>query len=62
MIAVHAVLWGWCLSVDEHIQGSTPALAIHGSVITPTPKYTLIIGAFSKSYKNHSEQKLFFVF
>ncbi len=41
---VPTVLRGKCLSVDEPIQGSTPALAILGSLITPTPKCSLIIG------------------
>ena len=41
---VPTVLRGKCLSVDEPIQGSTPALAILGSLTTPTPKYSLIIG------------------
>ena len=36
---VPTVLRGKCLSVDEPIQGSTPALAI-----TPTPKCSSIIG------------------
>ena len=39
----HVVLRGKCLSVDEPIQGSTPALAILGSLTTLTPKYSLII-------------------
>ena len=43
---VPTVLRGKCLSVDEPIQGSTPALAILGSLITPTPKCSLIIGVF----------------
>ena len=38
-----AVLRGKCLSVDEPIQGSTPALAILGSLTTLTPKYSLTI-------------------
>ena len=37
------VLRGKCLSVDEPIQGSTPALAILGSLTTLTPKHSLII-------------------
>ena len=41
---VHVVLRGQCLSVDEPIQGSTPALVIHDSLVTPTPKYSLSIG------------------
>ena len=40
---VPAALRGKCLSVDEPIQGSTPALAIHGSLTTLTPKHSLII-------------------
>ena len=40
---VPTVLRGKCLSVDEPIQGSTPALAIPGSLTTLTPKYSLII-------------------
>ncbi len=43
-----AVLRSWCLSVDEPILGSTPALAILGSLITPTPKHSLIKGAVSR--------------
>ena len=35
---VHVVLRGQCLSVDEPIQGSTAALAILGSLVTPTPE------------------------
>ena len=40
---VPAALRGKCLSVDEPILGSTPALAILGSLTTLTPKYSLII-------------------
>ena len=40
---VPAVLRGKCLSVDEPILGSTPALAILGSLTTLTPKYSLTI-------------------
>jgi hypothetical protein len=42
--AVYAVLRGRCLSVDEPILGSTPALTIPGSLVTPTPKHSLING------------------
>ena len=41
--SVHAVLRGRCLSVDAPIQGATPALAILGSLVTPTPKHSLTI-------------------
>ena len=44
---MHAVLRNWCLSVDEPILGSTPALAILGSLITPTAKHSLISGVVS---------------
>ena len=37
------VLRGKCSSVDEPVQGSTPALALPGSLTTPTPKHSLII-------------------
>jgi len=38
---------GRCLSVDEPILGSTPALAILGSLTTPTPKYSLTIAVLA---------------
>ncbi len=41
---VHVVLRGKCISVDEPVQGSTPALVIPDSLTTPTPKYSLTIG------------------
>ena len=44
---MYAVLRNWCLSVDEPVQGSTPALAILGSLVTPTPKHSLTRGAVS---------------
>ena len=37
------VLRGKCSSVDEPVQGSTPALTILGSLNTPTPKHSLTI-------------------
>lgn len=40
---IRAVLRGCCLSVDETVRGSTPALAIHGSLVTATLKHALII-------------------
>jgi hypothetical protein len=41
--SVQVVLRGRCSSVDEPIQGSTPALVIHDSLTTPTPKHSLTI-------------------
>ena len=40
---VPVVLRGKCLSVDEPILGSTPVLAILGSLTTLSPKYSLTI-------------------
>ena len=37
------MLRGKCLSVDEPVQSSTPALAILGSLVTPTPKHVLTL-------------------
>src|SRR5690554_2238956 len=41
--SVQVVLRGRCSSVDEPIQGSTPALVIPDSLTTPTPKHSLTI-------------------
>src|SRR5690554_8030550 len=49
------VLRGKCSSVDEPIQGSTPALAIHGSLTTPSSKHSLII--CSVGYDTHKSLK-----
>src|SRR5690554_976329 len=49
------VLRGKCSSVDEPIQGSTPALAIHGSLTTPSSKHSLII--CSVGYDAHKSLK-----
>jgi hypothetical protein len=45
--AEYAVLRSWCLSVDEPVRGSTPARAILGTLVTPTPKHWLISGVDS---------------
>ena len=40
---IRAVLRRCCLSVDEPVRGSTPALAIHGSLVTATAKHAMNI-------------------
>ncbi len=55
----HVVLRGKCLSVDEPIQGSTPALAILGSLITHTPKHSCdLVSCLRERSFNHCGEKL----
>ena len=58
MSTVYAVLRGKCLSVDEPILGSTPALRIPASLVTPTPKYSLISGVAFTSSINSEQARL----
>ncbi len=57
----HPVLQHWYLSVDEPIQGSTPALTILGSLVTPTPKYSLIIRAVCRLFRYTQQATIVFV-